>query len=384
MTKFRPLREMKIVLLGPAASIHMCRWAQGVAAAGHEVHVISQHPSLEMESLSSIASVTWLPAIGEAGYVLNCVALKKAIRRIRPDILNAHYASGYGTLAGLVGFRPYMLSVWGSDVFAFPYESWLKGRLLRWNLRRADRIASTSHFMAKQVMALTPDLRTEICVTPFGVDTSVFRPLLKSATDKIVVGTVKSLADTYGIDILIRAFAEVRQDSEVQRTGKADQMRLLVVGDGPRRQSLEALARNLQIGHVTEFVGAVEHSTVSGWLNRFDIFVAASRQESFGVAVLEASACGLPVVVSDAGGLPEVVDDGCSGFVVRREQPDLLAERIKQLVLDAELRDRLGKGGRRFVLQHFEWQLCVEIMLDLYRQVIGVRAEDFGSRGGGG
>jgi hypothetical protein len=72
------------------------------------------------------------------------------------DLLNVHYASGYGTTAALSGFRPWMLSVWGSDVYDFPYESRLKGWWLRRNLRQADLIGSTSEAMAQQVKALVP------------------------------------------------------------------------------------------------------------------------------------------------------------------------------------------------------------------------------------
>ena len=127
---------------------------------------------------------------------------------------------------------------------------------------------------------------------------------------------MKTLAATYGIDLLIQAFSTLVADPLLQADGLAQRLRLLIVGDGPEYATLTSLAQTLGVSAVTTFAGVVPHCDVPAWLNRLDIYVAASRQESFGVAVLEASACGLPVVVSAAGGLPEVVRSGETGFIV--------------------------------------------------------------------
>ena len=361
---------MKIAFVGPASSIHMQRWLGALAARGHEVHAISQHPDAVVEAIPGLASVTWLPGRGAPGYVLNCGALGAALESIAPAIVNTHYASGYGLTSALVHYRPTLLSVWGSDVFDFPNESWLKGRLLRWNLRRADAIASTSQAMARQVQRLAPGLPREVSVTPFGVDTRRFAPTARGVAHEITIGTVKSLADTYGIDTLIRAFALLRSDADLTRSDVSGRLRLLLVGDGPRRDALRRLTVELGVADAARFVGAVLHGAVPEWLNRLDVYVAVSRSESFGVAVIEASACGVPVVVSEAGGLPEVVDEGVSGFVVERDRPDMVADRLKRLVLDPQLRRKMGEAGRRLVLERYDWDACVDRMLECYERVI--------------
>jgi glycosyltransferase involved in cell wall biosynthesis len=307
---------------------------------------------------------------GRGGYFVNAWRARRALAQWRPDIVNAHYASGYGTTATLAGARPLLLSVWGSDVYDFPYESAFKGWLLRRNLRRATRVASTSQAMARQARRLSPEL-AEIDVTPFGVDMTRFRPdPARRATDAITVGIVKSLAPKYGVDVLLRAFAGLCADPRLRRPDRP--LRLMVVGDGPDRRALEALAGALGIGGMTTFVGAVPHADVPAWLNRFDIYAAPSRQESFGVAVIEASACGLPVVVSDAGGLPEVVLDGETGVVVPREDAAALQGALADLALDAPLRLRLGARGRAHVACNYDWRRCVEAMEASYARTIGV------------
>jgi glycosyltransferase involved in cell wall biosynthesis len=123
------------------------------------------------------------------------------------------------------------------------------------------------------------------------------------------------------------------------------------------------------------FIGPVPHAEVAGWLNRMDIYVAVSRldSESFGVAVLEASACALPVVVSDAGGLPEVVVHNETGLVVPREDPASLAQALERLVADADLRRAFGAAGRKRVRQHYEWTRSVDRMLAVLEAVSGGR-----------
>ena len=348
----------RIALLGPANSIHLQRWVAALVQRGHAVLVISQHPC-ERELLPASAEFLWLPHAGSLGYFRNAAPLRRALARWRPEILNAHYASGYGSTAALAGFAPTLLSVWGSDVYDFPYEGAAKAWLLRRNLRRATAIASTSEAMARQVRRLVPEIG-EIAVTPFGVDLDRFAPRPR-ADRPLTIGIVKSLAPKYGVDLLLHAFA-----------GLPDACRLLIVGDGPQRAELEALAHELGIAARTEFTGAVAHADVPAFLNRLDIYVAPSRldSESFGVAVIEASACGLPVVVSDAGGLPEVVRDGETGLVVPRDDVPALRAALQRLALDAPLRERLGHAGRAHVMRAYEWGHCVELMERCYQRTI--------------
>ena len=349
---------MKIAFLAPLSAIHTIRWVNVFAEHGHEVHVISMH-NLSVDQLHKGVCTHMLSLKAPLGYYLNVWAIKSILKRIKPDVLNAHYASGYGTLARLSGYHPLVLSVWGSDVYDFPYESRIKMSIMQKNLDAADIICSTSEVMKKQTESLLASPK-KIFVTPFGIDTTKFTPKKNFAEEVHVIGTVKTLAPKYGIDTLIKAFAIVANKL-------ADKsLKLVIAGDGPQRAELVNLAASLGIADKCEFLGRIPHNKVPEVLHSFDIYVALSESESFGVAILEASACGLPVVVSDAGGLSEVVENGQTGIIVPKHNPQSAAEAILCLINSQELLFRLGMNGTKRVMKYYTWPSCYQTMVDVF------------------
>lgn len=362
---------MRIVLLGPGKSIHTIRWANGLAERGHDVHLVSIHGIAGGIHQNITGHEIKLRA--PFGYFAGR-RFRELLAKIQPDLLNVHYASGYGLLARFSGFHPTLLSVWGSDVYDFPRISSLHRMILSKNLRFADAIASTSYAMKTEVLRYVSG--KIIFITPFGIDENQFAPASSTFNEEhknIVVGTVKTLRPKYGIDTLIRAFAETRSGLLESNPILANRLKLLIVGEGYLRNRLERLARDLGITHVTEFRGAVSHSTVPNCLREMDVYVALSRNdsESFGVAILEASACGIPVLVSDADGPAEVTCDEVTGFIVRRDDVHAAATKLLRLVSDPKLRSQMGGAGRSHVLQKYTWAHSLDLMIGAYKKVLG-------------
>ncbi len=363
---------MKVLLLSPANNIHTIRWANGLVSKGLYVNVCSIHaidPS--NEAFASQVTVTVLQSKPPQGYFFAVKELKKVIASYNPDIMNAHYATGYGTLARLAGFYPYLLSVWGSDVYDFPQKSKIHQWFLRQNLQSATAIASTSHCMAKEVLkTVEPD---HIFITLFGIDHKLFTPDRTSNRDEsqLVIGTVKTLEEKYGIDILIQAFSLVREMIDYPN------VKLEIIGKGSQLYSLKQLAINLNIQEQVEFKGFIEHSALPVHLNNFDIYAALSRldSESFGVAVLEASACGLPVIVSDADGLKEVVINDVTGFVVPKNDIEQAAEQLIRLIQSTILRESMGEAGREHVINNYTWEESLHTMIQAYKETISLYAK---------
>lgn len=357
---------MKIAYLAASNSVHTSRWVNALVKRGWTIFLITMHNV--KEPLDPQVQLFHLPVPAPWGYFLNVRYLKKLLRQLQPTLLHVHYASGYGTLGRLSGFQPQILSVWGSDIFDFPTHSFLHRALLIKNLQGASQICSTSQALAKQTASLYK-AHQPIVLTPFGVDTTLFYPCPKHRDDPFVrIGTVKTLAPQYGIDTLIHAFYNIHSILSERQPKLAQQLRLYIAGGGPQHLELQSLVKRLKLDSVTQFSGDIPHRHVPDYLNQLDIYVAVSRQESFGVAVLEASACGLPVVVSQVGGLPEIVEDKVTGFLVEKDHIEQLSSVLLELVTQPLLRECLGRAGRAFVEQKYRWENSVDRLEKVYHQ----------------
>lgn len=365
---------MRILFLSNGASTHTVRWVNSLSKRGHEVHLVfKQDDAPKPNTINDKVILHSLKKSGTKAYFLAAHELNLLSKQINPDIVNAHYASGYGTLARLSKLRPLILNVWGSDVYDFPYQSRLKFNLVRKNLLYADKIASTSKCMAEQVLKLLSNYEKEIAITPFGVDIDIFKPKTNTNIDKIVIGNVKTLEDKYGIDDLISAIKVLRDN--LIKNGFADiwdKIFVYIYGDGSKKNELIELSKALGIKEKVFFKGKIPHSEVSNALDEFDIFCATSKldSESFGVSVVEAMAKALPVVVTDVDGFSEVAVNGYNGIIVERKNVAEIAEALESLVLDKDLRKMYGANGRKRVEDLYNWENNVDSMIQIYSKLV--------------
>ncbi|WP_314326854.1 glycosyltransferase [Fusobacterium pseudoperiodonticum] len=362
---------MKIIFLGEAGSIHTIRWVNSLSEKGIEVILVSLKGNFDnVEKISKKVKVIYLPFGTKLGYYLNVFALKKIISKEKPDLINAHYASGYGTLGRLSGFNKKLLNVWGSDVYDFPNESKLKKRIIEKNLKNYTAIASTSYCMAEETKKYLENKSKEIFITPFGVDTEKFKNLnIEKKENEITIGIVKTLTEKYGIEYLIKAIKELENILDIEINKK---IRLLIYGKGELKNKLEDLTKELQIEDKVIFKGYISNEDVPKALNEMDIFVVPSilDSESFGVAAVEAMACEIPVIASSVGGLKEVIVDKETGYLVPKKDHKEIAKYLKKLILDKNLRTSLGKNGRKRVLENYDWNSNVDYMIKIYREIV--------------
>lgn len=359
---------MKICFLASASSIHTVRWVNAMAERGHKVYLITMHPVKE-NTINEEIKIFHLPFKGDSGYYLNAFKLKKLLKDISPELLHVHYASGYGTLGRLSKFKPQILSVWGSDVYLYPYRNKFNKYIIKKNLKAATLIGSTSNDMKLQTLSLIPQ-ENKIHVTPFGIDSKLFKPIKNQRDSNIIkIGIVKTLEEVYGIRYLLEAMKIVLENiSSLSYIKKSIQLE--IVGSGSERDFLVQYSIDLGIYDYVTFTERIRNSDVPLKLNSFDIYCAPSLAESFGVAVIEASACEIPVVVTSVGGLKEVVLHGKTGLVVKSKDVEGLANALIKLIKDDKLRIELGENGREFILKHYEWNNNVDLMEQKYKECL--------------
>lgn len=364
---------MKILFLAPANSIHTVRWVNALVERGHEVSLVSlvNHRNQENNINTKVAAYE-LPIAGMKGYYLNALKLRRLAKRIKPDVVNAHYASGYGTLMRMAKLKNTLLSVWGSDVYDFPYQNKVCMRILRKNLGYAQRIASTSNCMAEQTRKIIGK-NLDIAVTPFGVDLKEFSEKEIIESNDIRIGCIKTLEQKYGMDSLIKAIRIlIDRLSERKLINETKRICCNIYGDGSQREKLQGLIDKLELTNVVTLMGKIPHEKVPSVLSEMDIFCILSEKdsESFGVAAVEASASGIPVVASDVSGFKEVIEDGVTGIIVNRRSPEQAAVALESLILNPALCSKMGKAGRRRVEKLYDWEKNVEVMEKAYMELL--------------
>ena len=259
-----------------------------------------------------------LPFKGPIGYYLNVPFLKMKLKNGGYDLINSHYASGYGTLSRLTQVHPIALAVFGTDVYEYPYKSKDNMRRIVKNLNNADVITSTSNVMAEAVRKFYHENK-EIYVTPFGVDLNIFCPQIVEKDSVFEFGIVKKIEPRYGIDVLIKAY-RIFCDRHIGAP-----TRLVIYGRGSAVEEYKELVKTLGLEENVEFKGFIQNEMVPKVLSHMDVACYSSHEESFGVAAVEAMACGIPVIASNVSGFTEVIKDGVTGILVEKNNPEAMA-----------------------------------------------------------
>lgn len=357
---------MRIVYLADAPYVHTRRVVEHAAGRGHDVHVISFRGT-EIPGVT-VHHVDGLEFAGKARYLIHARRVTSLIRELRPDVLHALHLTSYGFLAAQSGWRPCIVSVWGTDVLEAPSLSPAHGWITRRALAGADCVTATGVRLAEATLPHMPRGKS-VAVIPYGVDIAAFTPQPRADRRPVVVGAVARLSPEKGLEYLLRAVARIRGRADA---AYADQPAIEVVlaGDGPAREKLEWEVAAQRLDHHVRFLGDVPHAEVPQVLQSFDIFAMPSTWEGFGVAALEASAMELPVVASDIHGIPDVVVNGETGLLTPPRDVDAIADALTSLVRDPALRRRMGKAGRAFVDAHYRWQDNMALLDRLYEDVV--------------
>ncbi len=248
--------------------------------------------------------------------------------------------------------------------------------LRRAMLRRVDHVVPVSTYTASLVRALGVD-GARCTVVPNGSGL----PLVPSVPDLAAMQNATGGPDAKalgGDGLLLLTVARL-----VERKGVGDVLealvplvrewpglRYVVVGDGPERAGLEALARVLGVSANVHFTGRQSDAALAAWYGAADIFVMTPRTlsidvEGFGLVYLEAGAAGLPVVGSRSGGIPDAIVDGETGLLVPESNPVVLAESLRTLLMRPDLRARFGQAGRERAAS-FTWDATADRLLSIF------------------
>ncbi len=244
-------------------------------------------------------------------------------------------------------------------------------RLDRHMVDAVDAVITSSPFAARQIEAC---YGRPAAVITLGID----RDRLDGGRHDPAAGPPRLLTVNYlhprkRIDLIVRAVAELvsrTASSEVPAAGSSRPPLLTIVGDGPEREALESLATGLGIVDNVEFVGFVADEELPRYYWDATCYVHATRDESFGLSVIEAAYCARPIVAVDEGGVRETVEEGVTGYRVGAS-PVAIADGIVRVLATPDGGAQLGEAGRAKIMTEFRWSRGADDILGVASRVEG-------------
>lgn len=249
-------------------------------------------------------------------------------------------------------------------------------RWMRSFCNRADAVIAPSHYVARSLREI--DIVSPIHVVPSGVlppllfpeDRHGLRCALGIPEEVPILLYVGRLAPEKRVDLILHAAAHL---CKKRLPPPQDSFRVVIVGDGPCRTALEALANQLAISNRTLFVGTQPHERIGAWYAMSDLFVMPSPLETQGLVVIEAMHCGLPCVAVEEGGAGEAIVPEETGFVCPFDAV-AFSQVIERLLQNAHLRSRMAQNARAHARRYHPHQ-TTENVLAVYEEVLAKRRQ---------
>jgi glycosyltransferase involved in cell wall biosynthesis len=365
---------LRLAFLGDPGSIHTQRWLGFFVERGHDVHLLVPDKDRIPDDLDPRIRVHRFRAwpklhVRGLGVAVTALTLRLALRAVRPDILHAHYLTRYGWAARLSGFRPYVITVWGSDVFVTPRTSAVAARWAPRVLANAACVTAVSADLARAAVELgAPQDRTVI--VQFGVDSEQFAPgpapaALRTSlglAGRRVVLSPRGLRPMYRHEVAIEAAALLPDD-----------VSLLLVAWQPDPEylaRLKALVAERGLGARVRFVESIPHGAMADYYRLADVVVSLPTTDAFPVTALECMACGVPIVMGDVPSAREGLGAVDPEAVVPGDDPVAVAAALRtRLDLSPAARADLAARLRHAAIERGDVSRNLLEMESMYRKL---------------
>ncbi|HYA61786.1 MAG TPA: glycosyltransferase [Candidatus Sulfotelmatobacter sp.] len=316
----------------------------------------------------SLPSGFGLPAAGAFLFARMVGRVRELQHSRQVDLIHAHAPLPCGHAAMLLSAElgvPYVVSVHGLDAFS---TEQVKGRAGQWCRRISQRVYRSS----RRVICISELVREQVlegvggsCRTSVvynGVDPELFSPSSEPTSAEPLVLSVGNLIPVKKHDLLIRTVASL--------TPEFPGLTLEIIGDGPERSRLQALARRLRILGRVHFLGRQPRHQVAAAMRRCTVFALPSRYEGLGCVYLEAMSASKPVIGCRGQGIAEIIRHGSNGFLVGPDNEKELTLTLGMLLRDAELGRNLGNAARYTILDRLTLAQHAESLVRIYRECI--------------
>lgn len=297
------------------------------------------------------------------------IAIIQLLFRQRFNIINAHWLIPQGLVAICAkafaqSSTPLVCTLHGGDIFAL--NGRIMTRLKRFVLSRTSAIIVVSQAMRQRVVSLGAD-REKVHVIPMGIDLkNTFIPPGTARREKSLL-FVGRFVEKKGLRYLIEALSLVLL--------KHPQAHLRIVGHGPEETDLKQLLSSLHLNEKVNFLGGIENSSLPSIYQSAEIVIfpsiidAKGDMEGFGLVIVEALGCECAVIASDLPAIHDIIIDNKTGLIVEQKNVQQIAHKIIYLLDHPDIKHSLGKEGRRYVLDRYDYEITARKYCDLFKEL---------------
>ncbi len=397
----RPLRVLMLsweyppVLVGGLGR-HVHALATSLAAAGHEVTVVTRHAAgAPLEELREGVRVVRAPEdppafpLATPSLLAWTMAFNHALTRAalhatateEYDLIHAHDWLVTHTAVTLRDHLGIPLAATIHATEAGRHQGWLPEQMNKtihtveyWLCHEAARVITCSAYMRWEVSHLLDLPPEQVTVIPNGVDAptwqapprAVAHARARYAGEGPMIGFAGRLVYEKGVQHVIHALPELRH--------RHPGVRLVIAGDGPYKPELQAQVARLRLEPTVHFAGFVGPDLPATFAAS-DTVVVPSIYEPFGMVALEAAAAGAPLAVAATGGLAEIVEPGSTGLTFPTQDPDALAETVDALLRDHQSARDMARQARTMVQTRYDWASITSRTAAAYRATIASEPE---------
>ena len=342
--------------------------SEEIASKGHRVTVVTSHyDSLpEHENLNGVTIIR-LPVVMRGkkdvasfpsmiSYVPLCIwESARLLQREKFDVIHTHFAIPSGPAGQYISDKygiPNVLSIHGGDIFdpsksLSPHDTICLKQTVRKMLIKADRVVAQSSD-TKSNAEKYYGVDRKIDIVPLGIRPNPYpaksRQDLGLPADKYVFSTIGRLVKRKNLEDLLHIIKEIQFSTPSI---------LLIMGDGPEKDFLETLIRNLRIEGSVRLLGKVTDEQKYEYLNASDGYLSTAIHEGFGIVFLEAMECGLPVICYDRGGQRDFLKSGKTGYLVELGNKAEFASRLKEMLKSPGLLAEIRSHNKEYVKEFY-------------------------------
>ncbi|MFH1776637.1 MAG: glycosyltransferase family 4 protein [Candidatus Omnitrophota bacterium] len=336
---------MRICFLAAEDSIHTKHWADYFIGRGDDVCILTFHPGRQSYSNTYHLRTYFRKAKTKGGnwqYLLSLKKICRILRKIKPDIVNAHYLTSYGLLAALSGFHPLVITVHGSDIKITPQKNFIYHKLAKFSLTRADLIFSAARHITEDIYKYGI-ARQKIVTVQYGICPDIFNIEGRSSSPYELI-TTRRLETVSNYQAVLEAMAIIKS--------KRLQTKLLIIGSGTLKNHLCSYAAVLGLEENVTFLGEVRQEEVARRLKQSRLFISVTHSDGAPLSLLEAMACGTVPIVSDIPANREWIFEGENGFFADRDNPQNIAETVLSVLgLDNNMFDEIARKNTELIAQ---------------------------------